>query len=212
MPTIASVQPLSGQAGETVTIRGAGFAAGCTVRIGATNALADVVSAQEVRAIVPADLAGSVDVAVDDAVLPLGFYALAATWSVDRGALLQGGARAVYLDGLPVGLLDGPVRLAHELSLAEAETNAELNPVRLFKRRERWRLSLTLAEISLANLRLAFDGTAREGALGLGGDPTVHEHGLLVTGPGPSGASRDFYAYRAVVEQTDALALAREAP
>ena len=77
--------------------------------------------------------------------------------------------------------------------------------------------SLSLAEVSLENLRAAFDGAEIVESdairlLSLGGMAVVREHSVLVQGPGPGGAQRDFFVYRAVIETHDPLIIARETP
>lgn len=229
MLTLSQLFPIAGTAGATVTLLGSGFLPFApeqhVVTFGGVPATGIVVpGTQELRATVPAlPTPGPVDIAVSNdggatfVTLPRAFYALLTPFAIAPANLLQGGARAVYVDGVPVGMTDGPIRLAHETHYAEAEVAQELNPVQLFKQRERWRLFLSLAEVSLDNLRLAFDGaTVTElggiRTLTLGGDTAVREHSLLVQGPGPNGAQRDFFAYRAVVEHHDPLVIARDAP
>jgi len=89
--------------------------------------------------------------------------------------------------------------------------------VKLFKQRERWRLSLSLAEVSMENLRTVYDGAevVEDGAvrtLALGGEAAVREHSLLVLGPGSNGGQRDFFVYRAVIDGCEPLVIARETP
>lgn len=108
------------------------------------------------------------------------------------------------------------MKLAHEVTLYEAEVEQELNPVAVFTRRERWRLTLALAEVSLENLRTVFGGgeinaSTAGRTLGLGGAAAT-EHSLLVQGPGANGKLRDFYAYRAVPASIEPLLLARDKP
>jgi len=181
--TITAVTPISGMPGTTVTIYGTGFVADALddylVTIGDESAAVSAVSATELRCTVPVIAAnGPVDVTVrhipdeEEITLPRAFYLLGSAVAPDAANLLQGGARAVFLDGRPVGYLNGPVRLAHEVTLYEAEVEQELNPVAVFTRRERWRLTLALAEVSLENLRAVFGGgNIVDNTLGLGGAP-----------------------------------------
>ncbi|MEI7832871.1 MAG: IPT/TIG domain-containing protein [bacterium] len=221
--TITAISPISGLPGAVVTIYGTGFVADAPeeylVAIGDESATVSAVSATELRCTVPALAAfGPLDVTVrhipdeEEIILPRAFYAKAVAVAPDAGNVLMGGARAVFLDGRPVGYLNGPVRLAHEVTLYEAEVEQELNPVAVFTRRERWRLTLALAEVSLENLRTVFGGgDIVDNTLGLGGAP-VREYSLLVQGPGANGKLRDFYAYRAVPASSEPLLLARNQP
>jgi hypothetical protein len=223
MVTIAGVFPVAGVAGDVVTVRGDGFAAGLHGAVGGVAATVAVVSAQEATVTLPAGAAaGPADLALREdgaawTTLAKGLYVLAAPAAPAAGNLLQGGARAVFIDGRPVGFTDAPVKLAHEVALSEAEVEQEIGAVKLFKQQERWRLTLALAEVSLENLRLAFDGATVVEADGirtltLGGEAAVREHSVLVQGPGPDGGLRDFFAYRAVVDGLEPLSIAREAP
>ena len=221
--TITAISPICGLPGETITIYGTGFIPDAPeeylVAIGDESAAVSVVSATEMCCTVPILATfGPLDVTVrylpdeEEITLVRAFYLLESAAAPDAGNLLMGGARAVFLDGRPVGYLHGPVRLAHEVTLYEAEVEQELNPVAVFTRRERWRLTLTLAEVSLENLRAVFGGgDIVENTLGLGGAP-AREHALLVQGPGASGKLRDFYAYRAVPASSEPLLLARNQP
>ncbi|HOF86846.1 MAG TPA: IPT/TIG domain-containing protein [Armatimonadota bacterium] len=223
MATISSVFPLAGVAGAVVTVRGGGFIAQTQARIGGVSAAVSVVSATELAVTVPAGVAaGPADLAVSDdglawATLAKGVYVLAAPATTTPGNLLQGSARAVFIDGRPVGFTDAPVKLAHDVALSEAEVEQEVGAVKLFKQQERWRMSLSLAEVSLENLCTVFDGAevVEAGAvrtLALGGTAAVREHSLLVLGPGPNGGQRDFFVYRAVIDGREPLTIARETP
>jgi hypothetical protein len=223
MATISCVFPMAGVAGAVVTVRGSGFAAGMVARIYGVAADVEVISAQEAGVTIPAGVAaGPADLAVSEdgatwSTLPKGVYVLSAPATATPANLVQGGARAVFIDGRPVGFTDAPVKLAHEVGLSEAEVEQEISAVKLFKQQERWRLSLSLAEVSLENLRTVFDGTeiVQDGdirTLALGGAAAVREHSVLVLGPGPGGSQRDFFAYRAVIDGHEPLAIARETP
>lgn len=223
MVMITGLFPVAGVAGDVVTVRGGGFAEGLQAAVGGVAATVVVISAQEATVTLPEGAGvGPVDLALsaDGAAwttLAKGVYLLTTPAAPVAGNLLQGGARAVFIDGHPVGFTDAPVKLAHELALAEAEVEQEIGAVKLFKQQERWRLTVSLAEVSLDNLRLAFDGAAVVEAdgirtLALGGEATVREHSVLVQGPGPDGGYRDFFAYRAVVDRSEPLSIARETP
>jgi hypothetical protein len=228
MATITSVSPAAGTAGTVVTVRGSGFntetPAANQVTFGGTAAVEiTVVSASELRVTLPvtaahgpADAAVSADGGLTWATLAKGCYLLATAQATTPGHLVQGGARAVFIDGRPVGFTDAPVKLAHERVHAEAEVEQELGAVQLFPRLERWRLTLSLAEVHLENLQVVFGGAIVEDGggrrLSLGGDAGTTEHSLLVQGPGSHGTARDFYVYRAVVETHEPLLIARDAP
>lgn len=224
MVAMQSITPIAGLAGETVHIHGSEFTETMQVALGGVAAVVTARSATELAVVIPAaSPAGPVDVTVSaeagvvQATLPRGLYIMAAEATFTPDNLVQGSARAVFIDGRPVGFTDGPVRLAHEVSLNEAEVEQEVGAVKLFKNHERWRLSLALAEVSLENLCIVFDAPAVsvDGALStlcLGGNAAVTEHSVLVQGPGPCGTLRDFFAYRAVVEEHDPLIIARDAP
>lgn len=63
-PSITAVQPPSGPAGATVTISGAGFQNGATVRFGTAPAAVTFVDAATLRAVVPAIATGPVTITV----------------------------------------------------------------------------------------------------------------------------------------------------
>ncbi len=226
--TITHVTPIAGLAGDVLTLTGTDFnitdPSHNQVTVGAFPATVTTVSASTLQVTVPAGVqAGPVDVQVSAdngatwALLPRGAYILLAAATTSVTNLVQGSARAVYIDGRPVGYTDQPIHLTHDVTLTEAEVEQEMSAVKLFKHGERWRLFLSLGEVSLDNLRLAFAGstiTTADGVrvTGLGGAAVADEHSLLVQGPGPGGAARDFYAYRAVIEERAPLLIARDKP
>ena len=119
MLTITGISPISALPGTVVTVYGTGFIAAAVddyvVIIGGENAAVLAMTATELQFTVPASIGtGPVDVTVkhltdeDEATLPLACYLLAAPAAHDPGNLLLGGARAVFLDGRPVGLSGWP--------------------------------------------------------------------------------------------------------
>jgi len=228
MVAITQIFPIAGVAGTAVSIRGTGFNAAApidhVVTFGGRPALMiTVLSSQEMIATVPSgvsagpvDVTVSADAGVTTATSAKAFYALSAAHVQTPGNLVQGGARAVFLDGRPVGFIDAPVRLAHDVVFGEADVEQEISAVKLFKQSERWRLRLSLAEVSLENLQIALGGTLTATgpirALAVGGGSETLEHTVLVQGPGVSGKLRDFYAYRAVIVEHEPLLIGRDTP
>lgn len=228
MITLTHATPLAVLAGDTLTLTGTGFdpdtPAAHPVTLGGLPAAVTAVTATTLQVTVPdgvqagpVDVRASADAGATWATLPRGVYLLITPAVSTAANLVQGSARAVFIDGRPVGYTDQPVRLTHDVTLAEAEVEQEMGAVQLFKRGERWRLFLSLGEVSLENLRLAFAGTTITTAEGqrvtaVGGTSVVDEHSVLVQGPGPGGTARDFYAYRAVIEERAPLVIARDKP
>ena len=105
-PTITAVTPSSGQAAEKLTIRGTGFGAGVTVKVGDLAAEITSSSSTAIEVVAPANAAGAANIEVinpdgQTAILPQGYTYLAA--NADAAGVNE---NVETIDGCDVDIVD----------------------------------------------------------------------------------------------------------
>jgi hypothetical protein len=121
------------------------------------------------------------------------------------------GVSTIKLDGVSIGYTTGGVMLSLTTTRVDKDVDQSYAIVGIFKVRESYELKTTLAEMTLANLKLIWEqpasivstpaaiGVPPKDTLNWGQAPTVVEHTLEFKGKSPQGYSRTFTVLKAVV-------------
>lgn len=107
------------------------------------------------------------------------------------------GAASITVDSTDVGYTQNGSRIRYEPTMLEVEADQAVGVVRKARITERMYLTLTLLEVTLTNIRIAFMLPASNlvGStltLGYNNACWVAEHAIVLVGPGPNCGTRTF--------------------
>lgn len=115
------------------------------------------------------------------------------------------GVGLLKVDNVSVGYTSGGVVLSASSDRMDKEVDQSYAPVGIHKVKETYQIKTSLAEATLANLKLVWeqteavvDGTGIR-TLSWGMNPNVVEHSLTFEGVSPEGKARTYNVYKAVV-------------
>jgi len=130
------------------------------------------------------------------------------------------GVGSLKVDGVSVGYTSGGVVLTASSDRMDKEVDQSYAPIGIHKIRETYQIKTSLAEATLANLKIVWEQTeaivngSGVRTLSWGMNPAVVEHTLEFEGKSPEGLARTFYCHKAVIwevgdmnHQKDALTL-----
>lgn len=138
----------------------------------------------------------------------------------DTANIVLGGVSSMTVDGVDVGFTTEGVKVNKEKEHIDVDLDQVIGVGKKYKSMEKLFVETTLAEPTLARLRIAFDEPAANlvlagSQLDIGGNSSaVTEHTVVITGTGPgTSVTRTFTLYRAVsIDATDYIAGSRTEP
>lgn len=115
------------------------------------------------------------------------------------------GVGKLEIDGASVGYTSGGVNLVNTADRMDKEVDQSYAPIGIHKIRESFEIRTSLAEATLANLKIVWEQTENvatvgsERSLSWGMNSSVVEHALKFYGKSPEGYDREFSVHKAVV-------------
>jgi len=127
------------------------------------------------------------------------------------------GLGKISIDGVSLGYTSDGVTLVKNTDRIDKEVDQSYAPVGIHKIRESFELRTQLAEVTLANLKIAWEQTesvvesSPTRTLSWGMNPAVVEHTLEFIGKSPEGYDRTFTVYKAVIWEEGEVPHTRDA-
>jgi len=127
------------------------------------------------------------------------------------------GVGELKVDGVGIGYTSGGVNLVANSDRMDKEVDQSYAPVGIHKIRETYQIQTSLAEATLANLKIVWEQTeavvesSPTRTLSWGMNPAVVEHTLEFKGKSPEGYDRTFSVYKAVVWEVGEIAHQKDA-
>ena len=115
--------------------------------------------------------------------------------------LKVGALDAVEGDAVDVGLIKGGIKIDHDESQYEVEVDQFIGTVKKFITKESMKVTLSIAEPTLANLAVAFGyptGAVASTTFSFGAKTSVTERTLYINVNGPAGVSRKITLWKCV--------------
>lgn len=113
------------------------------------------------------------------------------------------GAAQMIVDGTNVGYTSGGVTLRRSLEYLDVEADQAAGVIAKKVTMEKMFISTTLLESTVANMLMALNADSAgsgDGSFGLP-SPETNEHTLSIIGKAPSGGTRTYTFYRAVISE-----------
>jgi hypothetical protein len=127
------------------------------------------------------------------------------------------GVGVLKLDGVSLGYTSGGVNLVHSSDKMDKEVDQSYSAVGVHKIRENFQIKTSLAEVTLANLKIVWEQTeaisvtSTKRTLSWGMNSAITEHTLEFEGVSPEGFARTFTVRKAVVWESGEVAHQKDA-
>ena len=127
------------------------------------------------------------------------------------------GVGKIEVDGASLGYTSGGVTLMNTADRMDKEVDQSYAAIGIHKIRESFEIKTSLAEATLANLKIVWEQTesvvtaSPSRSLSWGMNPDVQEHSLKFYGKSPEGLDREFSVHKAVIWEVGEMNHQRDA-